>query len=416
MEELALKQIDYERVGDEHEVQIGQPQELHGLHAPGDIHQEELLKMYDEGNDTYQLLTGADGRTYETITFNADKRDQAHIIKPSTSFSSALKNPGNVIEAALSAAANPGAAYTYVGSFGNHPTGHMSRHDRWHNMRTGRFTSGDGSPHAPYEALNSVQDMASTLVEHLGQPTHVTADAEGGRLALGLMTALPQDSLRGAFLNGIDGISKGAYVMPKLAEDLKSRVARRQIDGADAKPGELVALQIKEVKRRMPNIYSGLGRIAHIAPLPVLLFPRDDRDKLQSTIGCMGNRNMLDLSNRAVFQDMSAALRQQEATITLQFNTESAIHDQDDVPRFGKLVMDHIPTELQSDKRRVRLLIGEGTLDYQTDAPHDRTRIERYAFPDITHKMTEYAGALALKSLPQQEQSSDYRNGSSQTA
>ena len=381
MGEISLKQIDYELVGNEHEVQIGAAQDVHGLQA-SDISQDELLNLYDEGNDTYLVLESSSGRKFETVTFNADKVADAHVFKPSTSFSSAYKNPNNVIEAALAAAANPGAAYTYVGSFGNHPTGHMSSKVRHYQMRTGRYTIGDGIA-LPYRALDSVKDMAETLGEHFGEPSHLTGDAEGGRLALGVMAAFSDNSVRGAYLNGIDGISEGAYVAPKLMEDLTSRLERRQIKEEDAQPGDLVALNIKEVKHRMPNIYRGLGKIAHIAPLPVFLFPLDDRDKLQSTIGCTRNRTLDDPDNHAVLQDMSAALHSQDAVITLQFNTESAIHRRDDVAQFGKLVMDRLPPAMRSNSRRVRLLIGEGTLDYQTDAPLDRTRIERYAFTDI---------------------------------
>jgi hypothetical protein len=394
MSEVQLKQIDYTPSPDGHEVVVGAPESIRGLYVPT-IDYEQLLAKYEEGNETYQLITGESGRQYETILFNADKLDKALILKVSTSFSSAYKNPANVIETALAAAANPGAAYLYVASLGNHPTGHMKFRDLMHVARTGRYTAGDGTPELPYRPLGSVEDMAGAIEDHYGAPTHVTSDTEGGRLALGLMTAFSPDRVGFAYLNGLDGISEGAYVMPKLSEDLHSRVRRRQIPEDEAQPGELTPLHIKDVKQRMPAIYSGLGRIAHIAPLPVFLYPRDDFDKGCVTLGSMGHRDLANLPQHAVFQDMEAALRQQPATITLQFNKESAIHVEDDCIRFGKLVMDHLPEASQDGSRRVRLLVGEGTLDYQTDAPQERTRIERHVFPDIMHQMALLAGDVA---------------------
>ena len=49
--------------------------------------------------------------------------------------------------------------------------------------------------------------------------------------------------------------------------------------------------------------------------------------------------------------------------------------------------MDSLPKDARSEKRRLRLLVGEGTHDQHTDGPHDRTRVERYSFPDIMHSM-----------------------------
>jgi hypothetical protein len=331
------------------------------------------------------------------VVFNPENATDARILKPSTSFSSGYKNPANLIETALAATVNPGASYVYIGSFGNHPTGHMGATDLWHVARTGRYTTGDGSSDQPYQALDSVKDMAEAVEDHDLAPTHMTADVEAGRLALGLMSALDTDSIKGAYLNGLDGISPSAsYVRAKLSEDLKSRIHRRGI--GDGRPGELTPVNIKEAKKRMPNIYRGLGRVAHLAPLPVLLFPRDDFDKALTTVGFRGHHHLDDLEDHAVYNDMSAALRCQKATITLQFNRESDIHDVEDCKKFGGLVMDNIPSDILSEDRGVRLLIGEGHLDQNTDTPYDRTRVERYAFPDVRHRMAVLAGGAVLDS------------------
>ncbi|HYF96799.1 MAG TPA: hypothetical protein VD947_02035 [Patescibacteria group bacterium] len=391
MSEVRLHQIDFLPGDEGYEIATGQPTELRGLHRP-DIIYEELTRRFEEGNDTYDIVAGPSGRPYEIVIFNPTQTAEALIVKPSTSYSSAKKNPGNFLETALAATANPGAAYMYIGSFGNNPTGHMDKADRKYLRKTGRYTTGDGRD-SQYHALESVEDMAAVAEYVKTSSRYFTADSEAGRLVLGLMAGLPKDSVAGAYLNGIDGISPAAhYTGAKLSEDLKSRIHRRGI--GPGHPGELTPVNIKDVKRRVPNIYRGLGRIAHLAPLPVFLFPLDTRDKIGLTLGFRGHNDLGELATHAVLQDTRAALLQQDTTITMQFNTESAIEDIEDCKIFAKAVMDSLPEEARSRNRRLRLLIGEGTHDQHTDAPHDRTRIERHAFPDIMHSMSLVDGLV----------------------
>jgi hypothetical protein len=391
MASLELKQVDYELRPSGYEIVEGEPTALRGLHTP-DIGYEDVVQRLEEGNDTYDILKGASGRRYEIVIFNAGKLSVARILKPTTSYSSAYKNPANMLQTSFEAAANPDAAYISVASFGNHPTGAMSFDDLVMTMRTGRYTTGYGTENQPYRALGSVEDMAETISNHLkANPTHLSADAEAGRLGLGLMTAFETDSIQQGYLNGIDGISHSAnYVPARLSEDVISRMNRKRLK--NAKPGELTPDNIKDTKQRMPNIYHGLGRIAHIAPLPVLLFPKDDMHKAMITAGFMRNDNLDNLQSHAVYQDIRAAMLEQDATLTLQFNAKSAIHELEDCKRFGKLVMDSIPQELRTDSRRIRLIIGQGSLDYHTDSPHERTRVERLALNGILHKFSVFRG------------------------
>ncbi len=368
-----LYQVKYQPSLDQQEMLPRAPEPIYGLPTPA-IEYEALVDRFKEGNDTYDVTRGPSGRYYETVVFNAGQLAVARILKPSTSFSSAYKNPGNMIETALAAAANPDAAYIYVANFGNYPTGPMNGKDLRYIAQTGRYTTGKGTTARPYRPLGSVQDMAEALADRNLDPTHITADVEAGRLGLGLMSAFEFGSIEGAYLNGLDGISPSAsYVRAKLAEDLASRVRRHGI-GEDGTPGEVTPPNIKDVKRHMPNVYRGLGRVAHIAPLPVILFPRDVADKALLTMGLRGHNDLNNLAAHAVFQDMQAAMRHQHAAITLRFNTESAVHDIDECVRFGKLVLDNLHAPLDSKADRLQLLIGRGKLDQHTESPHEYSR------------------------------------------
>lgn len=391
MSEVFLKQVDYVETPDGHEVAQGTPAVLSGLQVP-EIYYDDLLQRISEANDTYGIIKGPSGRQYEIISFNPDKASSATIAKPSTSFSSGRKNPANVLETALTATANPGARYVYIASFGNNPTGHMSHEDLMYLAKSGRYTTGDGIE-TPYQPLDSVRDMAEMLEDNGLAPTHFSADEEAGRLALGLMTALDKDSILGVYLNGIDGISPNSnYVKAQLGENIQSRIRRRGV--VESKPGELTPVNIKDLKRRMPNAYKGIGKIAHLAPLPLFLYPRDVYDKIRVMQGFHGHDDQSNLATHAVFNDARAALLNQEAPITMQFNVDSAMHEINQCIRLGKSLMDSIPPELRSKKRIVRLLIGEGTLDQHADNPHERTRVERLALSDIAQQMTKLLGGL----------------------
>jgi hypothetical protein len=394
---MLLEQVDYVLTPGGYEMHSGAPETLRGQHTPDEVDYEALVGRFKEANDTYQVTVDRTGRMHETVLLNADQLSKGLVLRPSTSFSSGLKNPANLLETALAATLNPGAAYLYWGSFGNSPTGHMSPQDRAHVRKTGRYTKGNGSEESPYVALDAVKDLVDMLAEQERLPTHFVADQEAGRLVLPIMVELETDSVRGAFLNGINGISPSAsYVRASLTEDLQSRVRRRNM--GPGKPGELTPVNIKDLKQHMPQVYSGWHRFAHLAPLPVFLFPLDDRDKVGVTIGFHGHKNLDDLDDHAVYQDMSAALRNQDTTVAMQFNQESAQHDVEDCYRYGALVMDNIPGAMRRPTRGIRLLIGHGTHTQNTDSPYEAVRTQRLGLPDITHRMAVLAGTGVLDS------------------
>lgn len=391
MSTLQLEQVRFENFGDSFEPIRDTMQ---GQHTPHEVDYDELHERFLEGNDTYRVVRDRRGMTHELILFNADQAHKAVILKPSTSFSSGLKNPANVLETALSATMNPGAAYLYWGSDGNYPTGHMSDEDRRYRRQTGRYTRGDGSAEHPYEAVDSIKYFAEMLTsgKHAPVPTHGMADQEAGRVLLGVMTALEGDSIKGAYFNGIDGVSPGKnYVAAPFLEDMQSRIRRRRAND-QTKPGELTPYNIKDIKQTMPSIYRDLGKIAHLAPLPVFIFPRDVRDKIGLTLGFRGHKDLSDLNDHALYHDMSAALQRHDATFTLQFNEGSQQHDLEKCITFSQEVMNHIPSELRTATRGLRLFLGKGTWTKSTDEPLEATRVQRLALPDITHMFKLLAG------------------------
>jgi len=397
MSELYLEQVDYRLTPEGYEMSASEPEALHGQQIPDEISYDALVERLIEGNQTYEVTEDSAGIKHESIVFNADQMTKALILKPSTSFSGAVKNPANVLETALAATLNPDAAYLYSTSDGNYPGGHMSREERAYRRHTGRYIKGDGSAEHPYQPLDYLKHFVDMLGRQDRLPTHIVADQEAGRISLGVMAALGANSIKGVYLNGIDGISPTAsYVRAPFIEDMQSRVRRRS--GGDGQVGELTPVNIKDVKRRMPNIYSGLGRVAHLAPLPVFLFPLDVRDKVSLTLGFRGHKNLEDLGDHAVYQDMRAALMRQKTIITMQFNADSHQHDLEDCKTFGQAEMDGIPPGLRDPERGVRLLLGNGTWTQNTDAPYESARTQRLALPDIAHRMAVYAGGRMLDS------------------
>lgn len=395
MSELDIKAVNYIWTPAGYEPASREPEAIRGQHVSDEVDHDALMQVIKDANENYSITKDNNGITRESIMFNADSDSEALIYNTTTSFSGIMKNPANVIQIALAATMNPGARYLMVSSEGNYPTGHMLPHDRKYRRQTGRSTRGDGSDSDPYRGMDSFLSLAEMLHDQDRVPTHIMANEEAGRSALGLAAALGQNSLKGIYLNGIDGISPSAsYIRAPFAEDMASRVRRRR--SGDGKPGELTPFNIKELKKAMPTIYMGLGRIAHLAPLPVFMFPLDVRDKASLTLGYRGHKDLGKLADHAVFHDISAALRQHDAPITAQFNQGSQQHNLDDCIVFGQKVMDNVPEELRTDERQMKLLLGVGNWTKHTDQPHEGVRLQRLALPDIKHDMRVFQGAGAL--------------------
>lgn len=396
MSELNIEQIGYALGPNGYEATAPQP--IQGVQEFEPVDPDVLLDIIRDADDTYRIEMDRTGRTHESLIFNADQMENGLIFKPSTSFSGAKKNPGNMLETALYAALNPGVAVLYWTSFGNNPTGMMSLRDQAYYVRTGRMTKGDGSDEHPYTALDSIKDLVDMLSVHDRLPTQVTADQEAGRLALGVATELPEGTVSSAYLHSLEGVfKKKHYVRSSVAADIDSRQRRRSQE--ESLPGEVTPENIRELKDAMPSIYSGLRRYAHIAPIPVIIYPRDDLVKLGVLWPANKHMDLDNLGDHAIYHDMSAAMRRQPMTVTMRFDREDPEQDMTPLYELCADVLNGLPEDLRSPERTFSLLIGEGTATDSTDKPYKGARLQRMGlkFPPILRAI---AGGVVLEKPP----------------
>lgn len=382
MAEMQRETVQYGGTGQGHSTHSIITGELRGLHEP-DVPYEAYKSRLVEINDTWSIIDDPEtGDRFEIAVVNESSLPKDMVLFPSTDFSSLTQNVGNAIELAASGAEKPNTAIVYVAYPGNGGSRSLHASDRVHFMRTGRFTHGSHTDPAGYRPVRTVAAMARAVEAHIGTPNHISGDISGARLGLGLMAALDKNSIKDAYLNGIPGISPTAhYAAAMLKEDLAGRIERRR-DG-EYIPGEVVPASIREAKALLPKVYKGLGHDA----LWLSTYGKAAVNVPVNLMGLRGHDNLDRLPEHAVFQDIMAALVRQESIITLQFNRESTLHNVGDCVRFGKLVMDHIPDELQSDNRGVELLISTGTLDEHTVNPAGRLASERYGLRSIARFM-----------------------------
>jgi hypothetical protein len=346
------------------------------LQSP-EVEERAFLAELTEINATWEVIKDeAEGRSFEIAVVNSDKLGDEVVLFPSTSFSSITHNAGNAIELAANGAANPDAARIYIAHAGSGGSTAM-HYDEWaHVVRSGRLTYGQEPE--DYAAMSYFDSMARALEKYIDkhngvEPTKISADESGCRSALGLMAALDRNIIELVYLNNMPGISAKKYASAMLEEDLAGR--RKQHGKQDYAYGEVTPESKKDARERLTAIYDT---------------PRHDRlwwwTYARAVPGIpymlsLGNRHA-DLDNpssHAALNDLAAATLRQEASVSLQFNTKSGIHDIDDCIRFGGLAMDSIPGSMRSNERAVELLIGEGSLDEHTVHPAGRLAAEQYA-------------------------------------
>jgi hypothetical protein len=401
MSELNIMEIVYKQTPEGYTAEEKQLGAHDGLVMPESVGEDEYLKRIREANSNFQRLADGEGRRHELTVMNAEKMENGIIFRPSTSFSSITKNPAWMLEGAYLAASYPNVAHVNWSAFNNYGTRALKMRDILYNTRTGRLTKGNGSDSDPYRAVDSIKRLVNMLDEHDLMPTHFVADQEAGRLVLPMMVEMANDSVRGVALNGIDGIAKSAsYVAAPLMEDAASRIRRRHI--GDGEVGEVTPMRVAELKANMPSVYHGWQKNIHIAPFTLALL-RDDALKIAQVVATRGKNNLEDLERHAVYQDMRAALQNQDARIDLQFNAKSSRHeDLSECIRFGKLIMDGL-VELEADsgeQRGVRLLLNEeGTWSGNTDQPRETAAIRRLGLPGITRLAVLTGGLPVLRQI-----------------
>ncbi|HVV67070.1 MAG TPA: hypothetical protein VHB72_03300 [Candidatus Saccharimonadales bacterium] len=350
------------------------------------------LECFEEINDEYGIAVDDEtGLQVEVTGVNLGriKEGKKAVLFPSTRFSSATQNIGNMIELAGTGSANPNTPFYYVGYPGNGWSDDLPELIKRYYMETGRLTGGNHTDPYSYRPLEPMEAVARAVANYFGaDPAHISANESGGRFGLGVGTAAPADTIKDAYLNGVPGISTDAtYGEVKMfTEDMQSRKERRGEDTYE--PGKVNPLTIKEAKPLMPDIYNHsrrqLGRLAstYIRGAVPLLSPnmRMNRAALH------GHDDLDDLRHHALFQDVMALLMRHEALVTIQANFKdeaTARRGVEDIIRLGREVTRHIPVEKRSDKRGLEFIIGEGRLDAHTDNPSGRLSTERRALRSI---------------------------------
>ena len=358
-------------------------------YEPPVIDEEAYLEKLDEINETFRGLGNGDQRV-EIALVNQEAAGRELVLFPSTALSSLTQNPGNAIELAARGTANPNTAYLYVAFPGNGLSYSFGPNEQWYRFKTSRLTKGGGESGQPYQPLETVRGIARMLTLHSLVPSHISADESGGRLGLALMAAFDKGAIKDAYLNGIPGIlPRGSYAKEMAIEDAASRIKRRAI--SEAQPGEVTPDRIRQAKARLPRIYNSLGQKANrLSSIVVRGWFYNSYPNLRLN----SNSDLAFPAEHAAIQDTLAALERQEAMITFQFNQASRLHDRDGCKSFGQLVMDLIPPEQRSEKRGVRVLFGEGTLDQHTEQPLMRMMAERLALDSIA-RFFEYRPAQA---------------------
>jgi hypothetical protein len=365
-----------------------------GLTTP-ETHRGAYLECLDDINQSFGVAADPEtGLKFEVAAVNLQALRKARamgkeeeinvVVFHSTDFSSLTQNIGNAIELAGMGAANPNTCYIYVAYPGNGRSQNLKGDDRKIFKKTGRLTTGSILDGTEYKAVPHAQAMSRAVEEHFDlEAGHVSSNRSGGKMSLAHMAAARENSIKDAYLNGLQGVSKDAEYgdLDLFVEQTQSRVDRRV--HSEYEPGKVTPETIREAKPRLPRIfeaddhkkvlYGTYGRAAGWGLLPRGNFMMNRR-------ALSGHDDLNDLQNHALFQDAMAALMRQEALITLQANLESPGHNIEECIKLGSAIMNHIPANMRSDRRGIEFYIGTGKLEAHTDNPASRLGAERSAF------------------------------------
>ena len=326
-----------------------------------------------EINETYRTIRDKEtGCAFEIAIVNEKQLKHGALLMPSTMFSSLTQNIGNAIELAAHGAVLPQVARVYVAFPGNGKSDDLRPSDRKYLRLKGRFTK-DG------EALASISALARALKQEGIAVTSVSTNAEAGRFGLGILAALPPDTVTSVYLNGLPGVCpppSGSYMATMMKIDVEDQKQRR-IENLSEKY-RVNDRTKREARLFMPKIYR---RDLHYFFVLLSIYLRAMPNLFANILG-FGRQEQSDLQfpkAHAVLQDMLVALkRQRRAKVSLQFGRLSELHRMDQCRDFCQFVAEELRRTVgQCD---VQLLIDNiGTLDFHTNSPSKRWAAERYA-------------------------------------
>jgi|GEM_PF-6023970 len=366
LEQIQLEQIQYAQngkpVNESTNIKLEVPQ----------ITDKEFKKRLQEINETYGIIRDRrTGRAFEIAYVNKSQLKNGAILMPSTMFSSLTQNKGNAIEFAAHGAATPNVARVYIAFPGNGMSDSLSRLDRQYFAHTGRFTRNS-------EAVDSISALARAFDQEGISIKSISANAEGGRLGLGIMAALPPNTVTSVYLNSLPGTSDEAFLRGMVITDINDQPKRRVEDFKEKY--KVNDRTIREARASLPKIYGhGLYRRAEHF-LQLLSIYLRAMPNMRANVNALEKHSDLQFADtHAALQDTLAALKRQNgAKVTFQFGRLSQLHDIDECKHFSKKVMEELAKT--SHQCSIQLFIDAlGSLDFHTNSPGKRWAAERHA-------------------------------------
>lgn len=365
--DLNFEQIQYTFNGET----VNESRNSKPLQVP-QITDKEYKKRLQEINETYGIIRDRrTGRAFEIAYVNKSQLKNGAILMPSTMFSSLTQNTGNAIEFAAHGAAAPNEARVYIAFPGNGLSDGLSRLDRQYFAHTGRFTRNG-------EAVDSISALARAFKQEGISIKSISANVEGGRLGLGIMAALPPNTVTFVYLNGLPGISDKPFFGGMVSTDIEDQSKRREED-----PEEKYKVNdrtIREARVALPKIYGhGLyGRTEHFFQL-LSIYLRAMPNIQANTRALEKHSDLQSAETHAALQDTLAALKRQNgAKVTFQFGKLSQLHDIDKCKDFCKKAAEELAKT--ADQCSIQLFIDPlGTLDEHTNSPSKRWAAEKDA-------------------------------------
>src|SRR5260370_24748501 len=234
----------------------------------------------------------------------------------------------------------------------------------------GRFRQGG-------EALDSISALARALEQEGIAIKSISANAEAGRFGLGIMAALPPNTVTSVYLNGLPGVCPPPdrpYLVAMWEEDVEDQNKRREEDLKEKY--KVNDRTIRETRSFLPKLYRRrIGYFFQLLPIYFRAMP----NIRASTKGFSRHDDLQFTETHAALQDTLTALKRQNgAKVTFQFGKLSKLHRMDECQRFSQIVTEEL--RKASNQCSIQLLIDSvGSLDFHTDSPSKRWAAERCA-------------------------------------
>jgi len=256
----------------------------------------------------------------------------------------------------------------------------LGRKDRHYLAETGRFTK-EG------EALESVLALVRALrafgVKYKEIPIMISADMEAGRLGLGIMAALPPNTVTSAYFHDLPGISPtvGAPYTTVMFESQQD-IHREGLKEDPDEPYRVTDRTKEEGKfflsdiypKMFPDISKGMKYRMRFLSTYMRALPN-----IRAYVRAFSQYNDLQVPERhAVLQDTLTALqRQKQVKITFHFGQNCRLNSIMECKNFGQKIAEALSKT--ANHSNIRLFIYPGPCYFHTNKPSNRWALEKEA-------------------------------------